>query len=82
MTLKVLLFATLRDRLGGQKSIEIDLPPGATVLDLKARVAEAFPALKDSMPTVIVAIDHAFAFDTDLIQAGAEAALFPPVSGG
>jgi molybdopterin converting factor subunit 1 len=82
MTLRVLLFATLRDRLDGQKSIEIDLPTGATVLDLKARLAETFPALKDSLSTVIIAIDHAFAFDADVVRSGAEVALFPPVSGG
>ena len=82
MILTVLLFATLRDRLDGQKSIEIDLPSGATVLDLKARVAETVPALKDSMSTVIVAVDRAFAFDADVVRPGAEVALFPPVSGG
>ena len=79
---KILLFATLVERAGKQKSIEVTLPPAATVRDLKDRVAETYPALRASLASVIVAIDREFAFDPDVIPAGAEVALFPPVSGG
>ena len=37
--IKVLLFATLRERAGGAKSIEVDLPDGGTVRDLKVQIA-------------------------------------------
>ncbi len=79
---KILLFATLRDRAGGRKFVEIDLPEGATVGSLKQRLAGEFPGLKESMQTVLVAVDHEYAADEAKVQPGAEVAMFPPVSGG
>ena len=78
---KVLFFATLRDR-AGMRQTELDLSEGATVADLKAHLVERYPTLAESMPTVLVAVDHEYAFDDAVISEGAEVALFPPVSGG
>jgi len=79
--IKVLLFATLRDRAGA-KSIEVNIPDGATVQDLKDHIASGYPNLKKSMETVVVSINREFAFDENIIPRGAEVAMFPPVSGG
>ncbi len=79
---KVLLFATLRERAGGKKFIELDLPDGVQVGRLKAEIAGQYPALKESMRSVLVAVDHEYASDEKAIEAGSEVALFPPVSGG
>ena len=81
MRVKLLFFATLRDR-AGMKSTEIDLPEGTTVLGLKDRVGHDFPGLSASLQTVLVAINHEYASDETLVPGNAEIALFPPVSGG
>ena len=81
MRVKLLFFATLRD-LAGTKSIEIEIPRDATVRTLKNRVAQDYPSLNQSMETVLVSINHEFAFDDALVTDNAEIALFPPVSGG
>lgn len=79
---KILLFATLRERAGGAKSIELDLPDGATVQMLKQQIARQYPALEDSMKSVLATIDREYALDDAVLPAGAELAMFPPVSGG
>jgi molybdopterin converting factor subunit 1 len=81
MRVKLLFFATLRDR-AGTKSAEIEIPDGATVLGLKKQVENDFPELSQSMKTVLVSINHEFALEDALIPSDAEIALFPPVSGG
>lgn len=79
--IKLLFFATIRDRMG-TKSMDLDISPDLTVLGLKDKLAEDFPALKDSMKSVLVTIDREYAFDDTVIPQGAELGLFPPVSGG
>ncbi len=78
---KLLFFATLRDR-AGMKSLEMQLPEGTTVATLKERIVEQFPALASSIPTVLVAINREYAADEAVVPDGADVAFFPPVSGG
>lgn len=80
--IKVLLFATLRERAGGAKSIEVTLPDGATVRDLKVQIARDIPALEQNMKSVLTTINREYAFDEAVLPDGAELAMFPPVSGG
>jgi molybdopterin converting factor subunit 1 len=79
---KVLLFATLRERAGGAKFIEVNLPSGATVSMLKEQIAREHPALETSMKSVLATINREYAFDEAILPDGAELAMFPPVSGG
>jgi molybdopterin converting factor subunit 1 len=79
--IKLLFFATLRDR-AGTKSMELDIPEELTVQGLKELIAEEYPNLKDSMKSVLITIDREYAFDEAVIPPGAEMAMFPPVSGG
>lgn len=81
MRVKILFFATLRDR-AGTKSAEIELPDQITIKELKQRVAQEFPGLEPSMPNVLVAVNREYAFDDAVLPEGAEVAMFPPVSGG
>lgn len=81
MRVKLLFFATLRDRLG-QKSLEIEIPEGMNVRQLKEFLAERYPVLQESMKSVLVSMNREFAFDETPLRQDAEIAFFPPVSGG
>ena len=77
----VLFFATFKERTG-QRQVVVELPDGALVKDLKARLVELYPALAGLTGSMLVSVDKEFAFDEDDLPDGAEAAVFPPVSGG
>jgi len=79
--IKVLFFATLRDR-AGIKSLELKILPETTVQNLKDLLVASYPGLKETMDSVVISINREFAFDEALVPDGAEVALFPPVSGG
>jgi molybdopterin converting factor subunit 1 len=78
---RVLFFATLRDR-AGVKETTLEFPHASNIAEIKALVLAKFPALLGNMDTLIVALNHNYAFDEDKVDDGAEIAFFPPVSGG
>jgi molybdopterin synthase catalytic subunit len=77
----VLFFATMRDYVGKRK-IRLDLPENSRVEDLKAILAERYPAAGEALNTTLVSVNREYASDHDLIPNQAEVALFPQVSGG
>ena len=79
--IKLLFFATIRDR-AGTKSLEIDIPANLTILGLKEKLSTDYPNLKDSMKSVLITINREYAFDDAVVPSNAEVAFFPPVSGG
>ena len=79
--IKVLFFATLRDR-AGEKSVNIEIPEETSVLALKDIIVKTFPGLQKSISYVVVSVNREFAFDENIIPENAEVAMFPPVSGG
>jgi molybdopterin converting factor subunit 1 len=79
--IKLLFFATLRDR-AGTKSMELEISDDLTIQGLKDKLALDFPNLAQSMSSVIVTINREYAFDEAIVPQNAEIALFPPVSGG
>lgn len=79
--IKLLFFATLRDR-AGTRSMDLEIPENMTVQGLKEKLAEEYPNLRDSMKSVLITIDREYAFDEAIIPSNAEMAMFPPVSGG
>jgi molybdopterin converting factor subunit 1 len=81
MTVRVLLFAAARD-LAGADAVTVELPPGATVADLRAALAARVPALAALLRRSSVAVNHDFAEDDRAIDPAAELAVIPPVSGG
>jgi len=78
---KLLFFATLRDR-AGMRSMELDIPLDLTIQDLKEKISNDYPNLKESMKSVLITINREYAFDEAVIPQNAEVAMFPPVSGG
>jgi molybdopterin converting factor subunit 1 len=79
--MKIRLFARSRE-LVGNDTIEVALPDGATVRDLRLRLAAEFPALAGLLERSAMAVNDEFAEDSLTLPPGAEVALLPPVSGG
>lgn len=77
----VLFFATLRERAGTRQAT-LDLPDDARVLDLKGVLKQKFPALEQALDSALFAVNRQYAFNEDMLPAGAEVGVFPPVSGG
>ena len=76
MEVTVRLFAMLRERAGAG-SVTLELPEGASVrdaLDSLAGLAEGIP--------LVMAVNREYASEDQLLDAGDELALIPPVSGG
>jgi molybdopterin synthase catalytic subunit len=82
MTVRVRLFAMLRER-AGRDEVEVELGEGATVADAIAAVG-ALPGLEDVVGRLPVrmAVNRDYADESTSLEAGDELALIPPVSGG
>lgn len=79
--IKLLFFATLRDRVG-TRTAEIEVPTGTTVGGLKTRLGELYPNAGPTIQTALIAINREYSREDLVIPENAEVALFPPVSGG
>jgi molybdopterin converting factor subunit 1 len=79
--IRVLFFATLRQR-AGRKSLDLEIPEEMNVQGLRDQLSRDYPALREPLETVVVAINREFAFDNAVIPPEGEVAFFPPVSGG
>ena len=77
----VLLFASLRER-AGSPSIEVSLPEGSSVADLRRAITAAAPNLAEGLASSRIAIDQEFREDSDTVSGDGEIAVIPPVSGG
>lgn len=79
MTVNVLLFASYAESVG-TSSLSFELPEGSRVQDALARIHErASGALP---PSPLVAVNQSYARLTDVLRAGDELAVIPPVAGG
>lgn len=81
MRLKVRLFAVAR-QLAGREILTLDLPDGATLSDVRRRLAEEAPRLAAVLGQVRFAIGTEYADEEAVVPEGAEVACIPPVSGG
>lgn len=79
--ISVRFFAGLKERIGSER-VELELPAGATVGDLRERLAAHFPGVKQFLVTAVFAVDNRFVSARDPLSPGAEVLCFPPVSGG
>jgi MoaE-MoaD fusion protein len=78
---RVRLFARQRE-IAGTRSVDIELPVGATAADAWAAISGAHPGLAASRPYVRFAVDGAYADASTPLTDGSEVACIPPVSGG
>lgn len=81
MKVRVRLFAVARE-LSSCDSLELELPAGSTIDDLRTALAKHVPALQEVLPGVLFAIGTSYASNKTPLQPDAEVACIPPVSGG
>ena len=77
----VIFFATFRDKAGVSR-VELSVPDGINVAELKKQIEEKFPQLEEFADHALISINKEYAFDEEILPPGAEIAVFPPVSGG
>ena len=76
----VLLFAAYADALG-RPSVDVPVAPGTTVRELLAAL-QAFPGSDRLPPSPLIAVNQVYARLSDIVRAGDEVAVIPPVAGG
>jgi molybdopterin synthase catalytic subunit len=81
MRIRVLAFASASDTLGAGE-LEMELPAGSRVADLRSRLEASHPELAALWPRLAVAVDGEVVSAGAELAEGAEVALLPPVSGG
>jgi molybdopterin converting factor subunit 1 len=81
MTFRVKLFAAMSELAGGD-SVDVELPDGATVGDLRREVGKQLPLARTLLNNSGVAVDHDLAENDRPLAGGEEVAIIPPVSGG
>jgi MoaE-MoaD fusion protein len=81
MRVRVLFFGMLRD-LSGKTEESLDLPDDASISDVLAHYAVQMPRIKESLPSVAVAVNQGYAGPSTKLKPNDEVALLPPVSGG
>ena len=81
MTVRVLLFAGLRERLR-RSHVDLELAADATVRDLLSALGAAHPTVRELLPACRVAVDQTFVTADHPVHASSEVAVIPPVSGG
>lgn len=76
-----MFFSTIRARIG-KKEIQIELPCGASVADLKQEVARLYPAAAGTIAGMLASVNQVFSDDSTEIPDQAQVAFFPYVTGG
>ena len=81
MRIRVRLFAITK-QVAGCDSVELELPDGATIGQLRSRLATQIPQLDSLLQRMMFAIDTEYARDDVVIPPDSDVACIPPVSGG
>jgi molybdopterin converting factor subunit 1 len=81
MRVHVLFFGILKD-IVGKPADSIDLLDGASVQDVIAYYESKIPRLKESLPSLVLAVNRQYASPDTKLKSNDEIALLPPVSGG
>jgi MoaE-MoaD fusion protein len=81
MKIHLLAFASAGDALGASE-MELEMPDGSRVADLRTRLDREHPGIVPLWPRLAVAVDGRVVSPEEPLRDGAEVALLPPVSGG
>lgn len=85
ITLKIKLFAILKDIIGTQQiTLQIPRKQGGiiTVAELRKKILELYPEISAQRIAMGIAVNAAMANDKSVINDFDEIALLPPISGG
>lgn len=80
MQINLLAFGIAKDILGGSTQV-VELDGTPTVAQLKAQLCEQYPDFV-KLASLSVAVNTEYAGDDQVIKAGDEVVIIPPVSGG
>jgi molybdopterin converting factor small subunit len=80
-TVNVKLFAGLQG-LVGKPVVELTLPPGATVGQLRDKMVEEYPVLEAFISTLVCAIDEEMVPVEHVLRENERVELIPPIAGG
>jgi len=81
ITVKIFLFSTIRARIG-KKQLELKLPAGSSVIDLKLVLIDLYPDAAPTVRNMLSSVNQVFSGDETILPDRAEIAFFPHVSGG
>jgi molybdopterin synthase sulfur carrier subunit len=81
--IKVLFFASLREKLGVDK-IEFIVDTPLSVMDLRLAIIKQHPAWESELTkkNLLIAVNKEQSHIESLVHTGDEVAFFPPVTGG
>lgn len=81
MKIRLLAFASAGDALGASE-LDLEIPDGSRMADLRERLDRDHPRLAPLWPRLAIAVDGRVVSPEAPLTDGAEVALLPPVSGG
>lgn len=81
MNVSVRLFAVAK-QLAGRERIDLELRDGATLAELRRRLAEEAPALSGVLGQMMFTVGTEYVDDGATVPPDADIACIPPVSGG
>lgn len=81
ITVQVLLFSTVRARIG-KKKLLVELPAGSSVANLKELLAGMYPEAGPTVMGMLASVNQIFSDDKTEIPDQGEVAFFPHVAGG
>jgi molybdopterin synthase catalytic subunit len=81
MRIHVKFFAILRDKTGTAEAA-VEVPDGTSAGGAVEAVTQRYPAAREVLARVAVAVNREYASRETVLRDGDELALIPPVSGG
>lgn len=81
MQVTVHFYSYFKD-ITGCSQIQEEVPTGATISDLLAKVFQAFPQLEPMQKSMLIAVGVEYQNRTYKLKDRDEVSLFPPVQGG
>ena len=77
----VMFFSTIRSIIG-RKTLDVELPAGSSVKDLKDKISEIYPHAGSAMEGMLTSVNRIFSDDDTILADDPEIAFFPHITGG
>jgi len=82
ISIKVVFFASTREKIRIDEDIFIFETTETTTKELKHEIKERYPALSDIIDSITLAVNQEYVYEDVGLNDGDEVALIPPLSGG